>query len=77
MISYGCHYLVMKVMLNNNQQFSDVCIQNNQTIIKASEYGHYRIIILLIEKGANVQNYSGFIARAFTMALMFEYSFPN
>ena len=58
-ISYGYHYLGMKMMLNNNESFRNI----NCQFVNASRYGYLEVVKLLIEKGANVraQNNQGII----------------
>ena len=49
-ISLGCHYMVMKIMLNNNESIKNV----NDQFIKASKYGYIEVIKLLIDLGADI-----------------------
>ena len=58
-ISYGYHYLAMKMMLNNNEYIINI----NYQFVNASRYGYLEVVKLLIEKGANVraQNNQGII----------------
>ena len=50
-VSYGYHYLAMKIMLNNDGSIENI---NNQ-FIKSLRRGYLEVVKLLIENGANVQ----------------------
>ena len=63
-ISYGYHYLAMKMMLNNNgpqklkqlfRPLRESIVNINYQFINASRYGYLEVIKLLIEKGANIR----------------------
>ena len=49
-VSYGCSYLAMKIMLNNNDSIDNI----NKQFIKASRYGYLPVVKLLIDLGANI-----------------------
>ena len=50
LISYGCAYLVMKIMLNNDGFICNI----NEQFIRASLCGYLDIVKLLIELGADI-----------------------
>ena len=50
LISYGCSYLAMKIMLNNDESANNI----NKQFIESSRYGYSSIVKLLIDLGANI-----------------------
>ena len=50
LVSYGYHYLAMKIMLNDNESINNI----NSQLINASCCGYLGVIKLLIDLGANV-----------------------
>ena len=48
-VSYGCHYLVMKIMLINDDSIDNISKQ----LIKSSNWGYLDVVKLLIKLGAD------------------------
>ena len=54
LVSCGCNYMVMKIMLNNNESVDNI----NKQFLESSKFGYLDVIKLLIDLGADVRVHS-------------------